>query len=285
MSELKQTASVVAPNLGGEAPRVRRASTGFDRRQRRARVINTMMATGSVLLFLVFWQLISTYLVNEKLLPSPLTVFNTMIPMFVNEGLTGHIGISMRRIAIGFIWGAIAGIVLGLLIGRLRVFESLFNPPLQFLRFLSPTALIPVAIIWFGIAETSKLFLIFWATFVFSVVTVIQGAQSIPETRLRAAQSLGAGRWTILWRVVLPSAVPFIVGGLRTAVAASFMSIIPAELLAAQSGLGYLLSQATITLDTARVFVILVIFCLLGFLTDALFRLVTKVALRRYTIA
>ncbi len=248
----------------------------------RGRSGHVMAIVGSLVFFVVCWQLASTFLFNEKLLPGPVTIFQTAVPMFVDEGLVDHIMISLDRVVIGFVLGGVVAIVVGLLIGRIRLFDALVGPPLQFLRFLSPTALIPVAIIWFGIAEASKVFLIFWATFLFAVVTIIQGAKTIPQTRLRSAQTIGASSWTALWRVVLPSSVPFIVGGLRTAVAASFMSIIPAELLAAQSGLGYLLSQATITMDTPRVFVILTVFGLLGFLTDWVFRLVTSLALRRY---
>lgn len=255
-----------------------------DRGRRRRKALHIATIGASLLAFALCWHLMSTYLFNEKLLPGPLKVVATAVPMFVEDGLIGHVLISLQRVIAGFAIGAVAAIVVGLLVGRVRFFDALISPPLQFLRFLSPTALIPVAIIWFGIAESSKVFLIFWATFLFSVVTIIQGAKSIPDTRIRSAHSIGATTQATLWKVVLPSSVPFIVGGLRTAVAASFMSIIPAELLAAQSGLGYLLSQYTITMDTPRVFVVLTVFGCLGFLTDLVFRLSTGVFLRRYLI-
>jgi ABC-type nitrate/sulfonate/bicarbonate transport system permease component len=104
---------------------------------------------------------------------------------------------------------------------------------MELLRYLSPTAMIPIAVIWFGIGEMSKYFLIFWGTFFIVLVNTTAGVWRAPITRQRAAECLGANRLQIFVMVVVPSAVPYIVTGMRVAMASSFMSIIPAEIIAA----------------------------------------------------
>ena len=131
--------------------------------------------------------------------------------------------------------------------------------------------MIPIAVIWFGIGEMSKYFLIFWGTFFIVLVNTIAGVMRAPITRQRAAQCLGASEWRILLSVVVPSAAPYIVTGMRIAMASAFMSIIPAEILAADSGIGFLLQQSSMLLQTDRIFVALATICLLGFVFDRLF--------------
>jgi NitT/TauT family transport system permease protein/taurine transport system permease protein len=160
--------------------------------------------------------------------------------------------------------------------------NELSDPIIEVLRYLSPTAMIPIAVIWFGIGETSKYFLIFWGTFFFVLINTIAGVVRTPVARQRAARCLGANELQIFLLVVIPSALPYIVTGMRVAMAASFMSIIPAEMLAADSGLGYLLQQSSLLIQTDRIFVALAMISGLGFLTDRLFRLVVERTLRRF---
>jgi len=129
------------------------------------------------------------------------------------------------------------------LLGRIRLLHDLLDPIMELLRYLSPTAMIPIAVIWFGIGEMSKYFLIFWGTFFIVLINTTAGVWRAPVTRQRAAECLGANHLQIFVLVVIPSAVPYIVTGMRVAMASSFMSIIPAEILAADSGIGYLLQK------------------------------------------
>jgi ABC-type nitrate/sulfonate/bicarbonate transport system permease component len=172
--------------------------------------------------------------------------------------------------------------VLGVLMGRIRLVNELTDPVVEVLRYLSPTAMIPIAVIWFGIGETSKYFLIFWGTFFFVLINTIAGVVRTPIARQRAARCLGASELQIFVLIVIPSALPYIVTGMRVAMAASFMSIIPAEMLAADSGLGYLLQQSSLLIQTDRIFVALAMISGLGFLTDRLFRVVVDRMLRRF---
>lgn len=243
---------------------------------------SALLATVSIALALGLWQLASTFLFNPMMIPAPTTVARTAVPMFASGEIFRDVATSLVRILVGFALGSALGIVVGVLIGRIRLLHDLLDPVIELLRYLSPTAMIPIAVIWFGIGEASKYFLIFWGTFFIVVVNTVAGVWRTPVARQRAAECLGATRLEIFLLVVIPSAVPYIVTGMRVAMASSFMSIIPAEILAADSGIGYLLQKSAMLMQTDRIFVALAIICLLGFLVDRAFRWVVDRVLSRY---
>jgi NitT/TauT family transport system permease protein/taurine transport system permease protein len=243
---------------------------------------NLALSSASILFAFLLWHLLSTYVVNPFLIPPPLEVFRTAIPMILSGEILGDVSISMVRILVGFITGSAAAIVLGVLLGRIRLLHDLLDPIIELLRFLSPTAMIPIAVIWFGIGEMSKYFLIFWGTFFIVLINTVAGVWRAPITRQRAAECLGANKMQIFVLVVIPSATPYIVTGMRIAMASSFMSIIPAEILAADSGIGYLLQKASMLLQTPRIFVALLTICILGFIADRIFRFLVDRTLTRF---
>jgi ABC-type nitrate/sulfonate/bicarbonate transport system permease component len=240
------------------------------------------LSSMSVVIAFLIWQLLSTSVFNPFLIPPPLEVFRTAIPMVVSGEIATDVAISMSRILVGFVVGSATGIVMGVLLGRIRLLHDLLDPIIELLRYLSPTAMIPIAVIWFGIGELSKYFLIFWGTFFIVLINTIAGVWRAPVTRQRAAECLGANRLQIFVLVVIPSSVPYIITGMRVAMASSFMSIIPAEILAADSGIGYLLQKSSMLLQTNRIFVALLTICLLGFIVDRIFRLLVDRVLARY---
>jgi len=240
------------------------------------------LAAASLLIAFAIWQLLSTFIFNPFLIPPPLEVIRTAIPMLMSGEILADVAISMQRVLVGFISGSLTGIVLGVLLGRIRIMHDLLDPIMELLRYLSPTAMIPIAVIWFGIGEMSKYFLIFWGTFFIVLVNTTAGVWRAPITRQRAAECLGANRLQIFVMVMIPSAVPYIVTGMRVAMASSFMSIIPAEILAADSGIGYLLQKSSLLLQTNRIFVALLTICILGFAVDRLFRFLVDRVLTRY---
>jgi ABC-type nitrate/sulfonate/bicarbonate transport system permease component len=240
----------------------------------------------AVLLPLVFalavWQIASTYLFNPYMIPPPSDVLTTAIPMLTSGEIMGHVGISLVRVLIGFLLGSVAGILLGIAMARLPLLNHFFDPIIEFLRYLSPTAMIPIAVIWFGIGEASKYFLIFWGSFFFVLINTIAGAMRTPVVRERAAKCLGASSLKIVLQIVIPSAIPDIVIGMRLAMATSLMAIVPAEMLAADSGIGYLLQASGMLAQTNRIFVALVTISLLGFVLDRIFRLIVDFTMNRY---
>jgi ABC-type nitrate/sulfonate/bicarbonate transport system permease component len=237
---------------------------------------------GSIVIAFAAWQFLSSFVFNPFLIPPPLVVFETMIPMVRSGEIFRHVAISLARVGVGFVTGCAAAIVLGVVLGGIKLVNDLLDPVIELLRYLSPTAMIPIAVIWFGIGETSKYFLIFWGTFFIVLINTTAGVMRAPIIRQRAAECLGANQLQIFLLVVIPSAAPYIVTGMRIAMASSFMSIIPAEILAADSGIGFLLQNSSILLQTNRIFVALLTICVIGFIFDRLFRTVVDRMLSRY---
>ncbi len=241
-----------------------------------------LLTIASLLVAFLVWQFLSTVLFNPFLIPPPLEVFRTAIPMILSGEILADVTISMSRVLVGFLVGSFVGIVGGVLLGRIRLLHDLFDPIIELLRYLSPTAMIPIAVIWFGIGEMSKYFLIFWGTLFIVLINTIAGVWRAPITRQRAAECLGANHLQIFLLVIIPSSVPYIVTGMRVAMASSFMSIIPAEILAADSGIGYLLQKSSMLLQTNRIFVALLTICILGFVVDRIFRFFVDRVLARF---
>lgn len=241
-----------------------------------------LLTIASLLVAFLVWQFLSTVLFNPFLIPPPLEVFRTAIPMILSGEILADVTISMSRVLIGFLVGSFIGIVGGVLLGRIRLLHDLFDPIIELLRYLSPTAMIPIAVIWFGIGEMSKYFLIFWGTLFIVLINTIAGVWRAPIARQRAAECLGANHLQIFLLVIIPSSVPYIVTGMRVAMASSFMSIIPAEILAADSGIGYLLQKSSMLLQTNRIFVALLTICILGFVVDRIFRFFIDRVLARF---
>jgi len=241
-----------------------------------------LLTSASLVIAFATWQFLSTFVFNPFLIPPPLEVIRTAIPMVLSGEILADVSISMVRVLVGFVTGSLVGVVTGVLLGRIRLLHDLFDPIIELLRYLSPTAMIPIAVIWFGIGELSKYFLIFWGTFFIVVINTVAGVWRTPVARQRAAECLGASRLQIFVLVVIPSAVPYIVTGMRVAMASSFMSIIPAEILAADSGIGYLLQKSSMLLQTNRIFVALLTICILGFVVDRIFRLLVDRVLARF---
>jgi ABC-type nitrate/sulfonate/bicarbonate transport system permease component len=266
-----------------QAPLLRRASfSGLRASISPGRYRGVLLSAASLVLAFLIWQLLSTFIFNPFLIPPPLEVIRTAIPMMMSGEIFADVSISMSRILVGFFSGSLIGVIFGVLLGRIRILHDLLDPIMELLRYLSPTAMIPIAVIWFGIGELSKYFLIFWGTFFIVLINTTAGVWRAPIARQRAAECLGANRLQIFLMVVIPSAVPYIVTGMRVAMASSFMSIIPAEILAADSGIGYLLQKSSMLLQTNRIFVALLTICVLGFAVDRLFRFFVQRVLRRY---
>ena len=266
----------------GDAGKRRRASQLLVPGLRVEKYRTLVLSLASIAVAFLSWQAMSTFIFNPFLIPPPLEVIRTAVPMVLSGEIIADVSISMVRVLVGFTTGSLAAIVLGVLLGRLRLLHDLLDPIIELLRYLSPTAMIPIAVIWFGIGEMSKYFLIFWGTFFIVLINTTAGVWRAPIARQRAAECLGANRLQIFLLVMIPSAVPYIVTGMRVAMASSFMSIIPAEILAADSGIGYLLQKSSLLMQTNRIFVALLTICILGFALDRLFRFLVDRVLARY---
>jgi ABC-type nitrate/sulfonate/bicarbonate transport system permease component len=226
---------------------------------------------GFASLFLI-WHAASTWLLNSVLFPPPWQVFLKAIEL-TEEGVLGEqAAVSLLRIFSGFICGTLIGIPVGLAIGSFTIVRRLLEPYTEFLRFIPATALITVAVIWFGIGETSKIFLITYTTVFIIIINTAAGVAAVAPNKIRAARSLGASRAQVFFFVALPATVPYILTGMRLAMANSFVTIIAAELVAANNGLGKMIWDSRMYMLVDQIFVALLVLGLLGFTTDRLFR-------------
>jgi ABC-type nitrate/sulfonate/bicarbonate transport system permease component len=228
-------------------------------------------AVGFASLF-VLWHLASVYLVSSVLFPPPALVFRKGVALVRNGVLFEHLWASTQRILAGFLAGSLLGIPIGLAMGSFRPVRKVLEPYTEFLRFIPSVAMITVAVIWFGIGEASKIFLIIYTTIFIVIINTAAGVSAIAPNKVRAAEALGATRAQIFLHVALPATVPFILTGMRLAMANSFTTIVAAELIAANDGLGKMLWDGRLFMLVDEIFVSLVTLGLLGFMVDRLFR-------------
>ena len=218
------------------------------------------------------WHVASVYLLNSVLFPPPLRVIAKAVELAEDGTLWSNASVSLRRIALGFLFGSLFGVPLGLAIGSFAIVRRLLEPYTEFLRFIPATALITVAVIWFGIGEGSKVFLIIYTTIFIVIINTAAGVSAVAPNKIRAARSLGASRAQVFFFVALPATLPYILTGMRLAMGNSFVTIIAAELVAANAGLGKMIWDARLYMLVDQIFVALLVLGLLGFTADRLFR-------------
>jgi ABC-type nitrate/sulfonate/bicarbonate transport system permease component len=218
------------------------------------------------------WHVASVYLLNSVLFPPPGRVIAKAIELAQDGTLWENARVSLERIGLGFLFGSLIGIPVGLAIGSFAIVRRLLEPYTEFLRFIPATAMITVAVIWFGIGEGSKIFLIIYTTVFIVIISTAAGVSAVTPNKIRAARSLGASRAQVFWYVAFPATVPYILTGMRLAMGNSFVTIIAAELVAANAGLGKMIWDARLYMLVDQIFVALLVLGLLGFTADRLFR-------------
>jgi NitT/TauT family transport system permease protein len=190
-------------------------------------------------LLLAIWHF-SVVWTATKVFPSPLNVAKALAELLHKHVLWADIVDSVRRVGIGFGLAAIVGVPLGLILGWYPALNQVVNPVVQILRPISPIAWIPVAIIFFGVGEGAAVFLIFLSAFFPIVVSCVAGVSNVPAIFRRAGRNFGLSPKQILIRVVFPAALPQVLIGLRIALGVAWLVVVAAEMIAVDSGLGYL---------------------------------------------
>ena len=235
----------------------------------------------SVAFGILVWELLSRNS-TPLFLPSPLLALEGAIELAEDGTLWVSILASSAHILVGWGLGLLIGIPLGIMMGHFRIVRQFFDPYIEFFRFIPPIAFVTLAVIWLGPGEQSKVALIFYTTVFIVTLNSIAGVLAVPEIRLRAAASLGAGPVAVLWSVIVPSTVPYMITGARLAMGNSFLTIVSAEIVAAREGLGALIWTSRNYGKTEWVFVGIFVLGVLGFLFDQVVRLIARRALRRY---
>lgn len=191
---------------------------------------------------------------------------------FRNIPLWEHVGISIYRVLSGVFYGTLVGVPLGFAMGLSPVARGLFDPIVEFMRPIPPLALIPLVILWFGIDETAKITLLFLAALFIMAIAARSGAASVRISKVHAAYSLGASRGQVLRHVILPNALPELFTGLRTAMGVCWGTVVAAELVAADRGLGSMIMIAKNFLQTDTVVIGIAIIGLVGYAIELFMR-------------
>ncbi len=202
-----------------------------------------LLPAGTMLLFLAGWDA-SVRLSGSDLFPKPIEVVRGIIELAQKGLLTKYIVASLFRVTWGFALAAAVGIPFGLLLGWYGRAFAAFNPLIQMFRPISPIAWIPVAILWFGVSDAAPVFLIFLASVFPITVSSIAAVKNMQPVYLRAAQNFGLTRGQLFRRVIFPSCLPQILTGIRIALGVAWLVVVAAEMIAVNSGLGYLIIDA-----------------------------------------
>lgn len=222
-----------------------------------------------IILILILWQLLPELGVLKKAYVStPYEVFESILAMVRSGELKIHLFISLRRILSGLITAVICAVPMGLFIGRFRWIEQLLDPVLQLSRQISALALFPVFILFFGIGETSKVAIIFWASFWPVLINTISGVKSVDPLYIKSVLTMGASKSMVFSKVILPASMPFILTGIRLASAYAVMVLVAAEMIGADSGLGFLVTNSQETFKIPQMYAAIVLLSLLGIILN-----------------
>jgi len=228
-----------------------------------------ILALSSFAFFLILWSIL-TYgrFVDPLFLPSPGRVFQAGVDLFLELEFTTDILNSVYRVMMGFIIAAIIGVPIGLIMGTFKVAEAFTEPLVGFVRYMPASAFIPLFILWLGIGDIEKIAIIFVGSFFQLVLMVAVVAKNVHKDMLETAYTLGAKRFQVIRKVLLPASLPGIVDTLRIIVGWAWTYIIVAELVASASGIGYMIISSQRMLRTGNIIFGILTIGMLGLLTD-----------------
>lgn len=229
----------------------------------------SLCAALSILVFLVVWQLVVSFTKAGMVLAGPIETIGAFLKALWSpigtHTIEGHILWSLSRVLVGFLLGSLTGIVLGILMGWFRPVSALFRPLFEILRPIPPIAWIPLSIVWFGLGEASKYFLIFYSAFCAVTMNAYSGVRAVDPELMGAARMLGASNRQVFTTVVLPSCVPQIFAGLQIAVGTSWATVVAAEMVRSSEGVGWVIIKGQDSNSTVQILVGIVAIGIVGY--------------------
>ena len=237
------------------------------------------LALAGLLLPLLGWVLITAAeLVDPVFMPGPGRVLARVLAWLREDDLLGDMAISTWRVVAGWALSAAIALPLGLCIGSWRAVQALLEPLTDFIRYMPAVAFIPLVMLWVGIDEGAKVAIIFIGTFFQMVLMVAEDVRRVPMAQIEAAQTMGASTREVVEKVILPSAKPALLDTLRVTMGWAWTYLVVAELVAANSGLGFAILKAQRFLQTYKIFAGILLIGLIGLAIDQLFRLLHRKA-------
>src|SRR3990167_6462012 len=269
----------VPPSVSHGGPMQRHDETGQVKPRRRGlavrqdipRAVYWGLGAVGLLVPLLLWLLAAASGADPVFLPSPAKVV-ARLGLWWDDGLLGDVGISTMRVVVGWAVSALIALPVGLMIGTWRPVHALLEPLTDFIRYMPAVAFIPLVMVWVGIDESAKVAIIFIGTFFQMVLMVAEDVRRVPMAQIEAAQTMGATATEVIEKVIVPSAKPALLDTLRITMGWAWTYLVVAELVAANSGLGYAILKAQRFLQTDKIFAGILLIGLIGLLIDQLFR-------------
>ncbi|MFL9891531.1 sulfonate transport system permease protein [Burkholderia sp. WP9] len=225
-------------------------------------------------LVLVLWQVAARIgLIAPQVLPAPSSVAASALDLARNGDLFIHLGVSLLRAATGFAIGGTIGLALGILVGFSPLAQALLDRSIQMVRAIPFLAMLPLVIVWFGVGEAAKIFLVALAVLFPIYINTMLGIRQIDPKLMELAKVIGLNRSAVVRRIILPGAMPSILTGVRYALAHAWLALVIAETLATTKGIGFLAMDAREFLQTNVILLTIIIYAIVGVVADALVRL------------
>ncbi|HVZ04087.1 ABC transporter permease [Hyphomicrobium sp.] len=233
----------------------------------------TLYALAGVLTPILIWAIVNEAAIVPKIfMPGPWDVIQRFYSWIVNEGFSGDLLISVQRVSLGFLAALVFALPLGLMAGTFKPAEAFLEPAMDFIRYMPAVAFVPLMMLWCGVGELSKVSIIFIGTFFQMVLMFGDDVRRVPLQQIEAAQTMGGTRWEIVSKVIFPSAAPALLTTCRITLGWAWTYLVVAEIVAANSGLGYAVLKAQRFLQTDKIFAGLIVIGILGLLQDQILR-------------
>ncbi|MCL6559748.1 MAG: ABC transporter permease, partial [Firmicutes bacterium] len=240
--------------------------------------VKRVLAGGIIpVVLVVLWQILcQDGVFPSDLLPAPSVICRAFFSMSGNGTLWADMDATCVRLVVGFACGAVAGLVLGALVGFFETLEWLIDPMIQSIRSVPSLAWVPLFILWMGIGEVSKITLIAVGVFFPVYLATMNGIRYVDRKLLEVGEVFRFPRWKLIWRITIPSSLPAIFTGLRAGLGLGWMFVVAAELMGASRGLGYLLETGENTYAPELIVGSIVLFAVLGKVSDGILRIVER---------
>jgi ABC-type nitrate/sulfonate/bicarbonate transport system permease component len=246
--------------------------------------VAAVRASISILGVLAIWQIAAGLVATPLLLPSPALVAESAFTLLRTGELAVHVGASLSRLMVGLLIGVPIGALVGCAMGRWTQLDAMLSPFTRFFNAIPALALVPFSLLWFGVTEFSRYALLFYTISLTVLLSARQGVRTVPAIRQKAAASLGVSGAAAFFRIVVPSCFPAILAGIRTAIGLGVMVIVAAEMLGAESGLGYLIMQARSHFNIRHMLVGVIGLGILSLVLDRSFLYLTETFLPRWSV-
>lgn len=247
-------------------------------------MLATTRAVVAILVLLSLWTLLAHVVHSPLLIPSPARVAASASELYASGELGTHVRASLSRLLVGLAVGAPLGAIIGCAMGRFAPVDAVLQPYVRLFNSIPALALVPFSLLWFGVTEFSRYLLLVYTITLTVLLSARQGVRTVPPIRLKAGASLGVSGLGAFFRIVVPSCFPAILAGVRTAIGLGVMVIVAAEMLGAESGLGYLIMQARSHFNMAQLFVGVIGLGALSFALDRAFHFAVETLMPRWSV-